>query len=71
MVTAPAATPVTVPVELPAVAISGLLLVHVPPGDTSVNATLLPAQTFDDAGEIAVGVATTVTCAVAEHPLTV
>jgi len=47
MVAVPADTPVTTPVEL-TVATEGLLLLHVPPGVESCNATDEPVQVPDE-----------------------
>lgn len=69
--TAPAATPVTVPEDEPMETIKGLLLIQVPPPETSVNVLVLPMHTDDESGAIADGVAKTVTNFVAEQPPTV
>ena len=47
IVAVPADTPLTIPVSDPTVAVSILLLLHAPPGTTSVNIKLAPAQTTD------------------------
>jgi hypothetical protein len=47
MVTLPAATPLTTPVDGLIVAINGLLLVHSPPVARLVIVVLAPAQTLD------------------------
>ena len=46
MVTTPTATPDTIPVEEPTVAIDGLLLVHVPPGLGFVSVIVLNTHTL-------------------------
>jgi hypothetical protein len=69
MVVLPAATPVTIPVVLPAVAIPVLLLDHVPPGVALVNVMLPPTQTVPEAGTIATGVTFTVNARVTKHPV--
>jgi len=70
MVVVPDATPVTTPVELPIVAIEGLLLLQVPPEVAFVKVTELPTQRFPVV-LIADGEAFTVavTVALLEHPL--
>lgn len=42
----PAATPVTIPVELPILAIEGLALVHTPPLTECVSVVVRPKHTF-------------------------
>ena len=44
----PAATPVTIPVDMPIVATAGLLLDHIPPVVASVCTTVDPTHTVDD-----------------------
>lgn len=68
IVTFPAATPVTVPVEEPMVATDVLLLIHVPPPVLLVSVEVAPAHTTDDAGEIAAGAAITLTAFVTKQP---
>ena len=70
MVVVPDAKPVTVPVELPIVAIVGLLLLHVPPEVAFVRVTELPTQRLPvvliaDGEEFTVAV----TVALLVHPL--
>src|SRR5436309_11977804 len=70
MMTLPAPTPLTIPVE-PTVAIKPLLLVQLPPPVASKRPVVAPTQTVADEGEIATGITATVTGAVAEQPATV
>ena len=46
IVAVPAATPVTIPDEVPTVAIDVLLLVHIPPAVASLNVVVEPTQTL-------------------------
>lgn len=47
MVTVPAATPVTTPVDEPIVAIVVLPLVHTPPGTALLNVVTAPTHTLE------------------------
>ena len=51
--TEPAATPVTIPLPEPTVAIAVLLLFHIPPAIGSVKVVVVPKETFATEGEIA------------------
>lgn len=66
MIVVPGVSPDTIPVADPILAISGLVLVQVPP-PASVSTSVAPTQTVDDP-EIAAGVGLTVTFAVAKQP---
>jgi hypothetical protein len=68
IVTVPAATPVTTPVDTPTLPIAGALLIHVPPGTTSVSVTADPTHTAPGP-IIAAGNALTVTITVAAQPV--
>lgn len=63
----PAVTPVTTPVPEPTVALA-LLLLHVPPGVTSVNVIVAPSHKLP-LPDIADGFAFTVTTALVVHPV--
>jgi hypothetical protein len=67
IVTTPGATPVTVPLLLPTVAIVPSLLVHVPPRVASVSVRVEPAQTLN-VPTTAAGSGFTVTTVVALQP---
>ena len=67
IVTTPGATPVTVPLLLPTVAIVPSLVVHVPPGVASVSVRVEPTQTLK-VPPIAAGSALTVTTVEALQP---
>ena len=67
MVGVPSDTPVTMPEALPAVAIAGLLLLHVPPGVASVKVIEEPTHTLPGP-TIANGERLTVTIAVLIQP---
>jgi hypothetical protein len=69
IVTVPAATPVTTPVEL-TVATDGLLLLHVPPAVLSVSVIEVPTQVLDGPtiGPITVIAGVTMNVIVLKHP---
>ena len=62
----PAATPVTTPAAI--VAIAGVTLLQVPPPTLSVNVDVVPGHTVTLAGDKAAGVTRTVTDFIAEQP---
>jgi len=68
MLVVPAATPDTIPEPVPIVALTVLLLAHVPPVVELVSVILAPSQT-DEAPEIAPGRGWTVTEYIAEQPV--
>src|SRR5579872_552735 len=69
MVTVPAATPVTTPLDEPTVATPGLPLLHTPPGVASVN-VMVPNthKTLVLGTTIGAGEETTDTVSIAAHP---
>ena len=69
MLAVPADTPVTIPVEDPAVATAVLPLLHAPPGVTSLNAVVAPIQTLV-APVIPEGSGLTVTVTMDAQPVT-
>ena len=68
MVTTPADTPVTIPVEEPTVALAVLLLLHTPPADASLRVLVWAIHTDDGPLMGAAVVAPIVTNAVTVHP---
>ena len=67
MVEVPALIPHTTPVKKPALATAGVLLIHVPPNEPSVNVVHVPIQILKDP-MIGVGVSLTLTTTVAIQP---
>lgn len=67
MVAVPGLTPVTMPVEAPTEATSGLLLLHVPPEVGSVRVVVRPTHNID-VPLIGAGNGFTVMTAMAKHP---
>ena len=65
----PTPTPVTTPDELPILAVVGLLLSHVPPGDASASVVFEPTHTFVTP-PMAAGNGFTVKTTVALQPVT-
>ena len=68
MVVTPAATPVTMPLEVPMEAVAAFALLHAPPPTRSVKVVVAPVQTLT-APDIVDGERLTVTGAVMKQPV--